>query len=62
MHVLYIYGMVHAGPNNALLGEAKAHEPVLAAMRKHAGVAVVQKAACKCLCNMSAKVNWFCAI
>ena len=46
--------VVHAGPNKALLGEAKAHKPVLAAMRAHADLADVQEAACGMLCNMAA--------
>ena len=45
---------MHAGPNKALLGEAKAHEPVLVAMRAHARVTRVQEAACRMLCCMAA--------
>ena len=45
--------VMHAGANQALLGEAKAHKPVLVAMRAHAGVADVQEAACGMLCNMA---------
>ena len=36
-----------------LLGETKAHEPVLVAMRAHAGVAAVQEAACGMLFCMA---------
>ena len=46
--------MVHAGLDQPLLGEDKAHEPVLVAMRTHAGVADVQEPACNMLCNMAA--------
>ena len=52
VHVFIL--VVHAGPNIALLSEAKAHEAVLAAMRAHAGVAGVQEAACGVLCNLAA--------
>ena len=48
------YWVVHAGANKALLGEARAHEPVLAAMRAHAGVVDMQEVACNMLCNMAA--------
>ena len=38
---------MHAGKNRALLGQVMAHEPVLVAMRAHAGVAAVQEEAMK---------------
>ena len=47
--MLGILGGALAGPNAALLGEVKAHEPVLVAMRAHAGVADVQEMACRML-------------
>ena len=55
------YWVVHTGENKALLGEAKAHKPVLAAMRAHAGVAAVQKSACLMLYNMAnISGEWLC--
>ena len=52
--------VVHAGWSRALLDEAKAHEPVLVAMRAHAGVAAVQEEACGMLGNMANKGEWLC--
>ena len=52
---------MHAGANKVLLGEAKAHEPVLVAMRAHVGVVAVQNAACDMLSNMAFNNGeWLC--
>ena len=52
MYVLIL--VMHAGPNAALLDQARAHEPVLVAMRTHADLADVQGAACRMLYKMAA--------
>ena len=45
--------MVHADPIAELLGEARAHVPVMVAMRAHAGMAAVQMAACRMMSIMA---------
>ena len=42
-----------AGPNQALLGQAKAHEAILAAMRAHPGEVALQQRALAALGNMA---------
>ena len=51
---------MHADANRVLLCKAKAHEPVLVAMRAHAGVTTVQEEACGMLANMAKNCEWLC--